>query len=762
MVLIEPTNWHPTPEFVLERFHVPKDWEIQLDGFPRGLDGVRVDVWLGDDLDKALSDLLDVLISSYRQKLLGDSVSMLDRTSTITAFRHHYKEAALAAAHRAKEEGRLAICQLFHLAVLKQLLLLTDQKLKQWREAEEESLAARGGDDFLRTQRLRQLRRNRLRLRYLVAHDALGMVRQIDSALRKKRKSLLLVEWPVPEEVVFNPLLQMGELGCEENIMEHYPLVLREPRRFRRVGKALLEPLRQWLPKGCVSEPKQGGGSLSELKLRRDRGIFPGYGEVELFLRQVMDGEEYRQHKACWIDHPRNLSRLFDDGVGEVDWDPEQWPAFQEQLLTVVEQNLERGGHLEPLLASVRLREVYSSLGRKGIPSLLLEYLMGNRGLEDLVATLDRFNEVPDLPIYREALSSARNNLRRASVAERRRWLLKALEGFLALRRDLKLAWRAYQVMEQFRVLRNPDELRLAKANGLLQDFTPGAGVGKNVRLGHVILKADLRGSTALIAELKRVGINPAVYFTRNLFEPINTLLRLFGAEKVFLEGDAAILAFDERSGEEGFAVARACGLAVQLIALVNDRNRENRNEGLPELELGVGVCYEEGEPTYLFDEGRKITISPAIHRADRLSSSNLPGEIGASVVSALGRLWRVAEVKVVKRSASVSDDAPLYRYNVNGIELDGAAFDRLRKEVALKSLPAERLGGEEGERFYLGEYPSETGKTHWLVVREAPVALWGDTEEVAKEQKKGEVRYYEVVAVPDVARKIRQALRSV
>ena len=45
-------------------------------------------------------------------------------------------------------------------------------------------------------------------------------------------------------------------------------------------------------------------------------------------------------------------------------------------------------------------------------------------------------------------------------------------------------------------------------------------------------------------------GLNPASYFSLNFYDPVNKLLGKYGAQKVFLEGDAIILAILEREGE--------------------------------------------------------------------------------------------------------------------------------------------------------------------------------------------------------------------
>src|SRR5207244_2218077 len=87
--------------------------------------------------------------------------------------------------------------------------------------------------------------------------------------------------------------------------------------------------------------------------------------------------------------------------------------------------------------------------------------------------------------------------------------------------------------------------------------------------LRHVVLKADVRDSTRLTRTLTDKGLNPASYFSLNFYDPVNKLLGKYSAQKVFLEGDAIILAILEREGEPGLGVSRACVLAREIIEIV-------------------------------------------------------------------------------------------------------------------------------------------------------------------------------------------------
>src|SRR5208282_858644 len=164
----------------------------------------------------------------------------------------------------------------------------------------------------------------------------------------------------------------------------------------------------------------------------------------------------------------------------------------------------------------------------------------------------------------------------------------------------------------------------LSRVNGTLYEFLLPEEQGQTDServLRHVVLKADVRDSTRLTRTMMEKGLNPASYFSLNFYDPVNKLLQKYGATKVFLEGDAIILAFLEREGEPPLAVSKACVLAREMIEIVRGYNQLSERAGLPSLELGVGISYQDSPPMYLMDGEQRIMISDALNESDRLSS---------------------------------------------------------------------------------------------------------------------------------------------
>jgi class 3 adenylate cyclase len=363
--------------------------------------------------------------------------------------------------------------------------------------------------------------------------------------------------------------------------------------------------------------------------------------------------------------------------------------------------------------------------------------------------------------IAKKVLDIAAGRITNLSKARKRFRIKCFLRDFAVLRRDLKLAYHTHCAMNGIKILLRDETIELSRSNHSLQEFVqyPKSEANADQIRNHVIIKADVRGSTAITTELLDQKLNPATHFSLNFFQPINKLLENFGATKVFVEGDAIILSITEYEDApyQWLCVSHACGLARKILQVVDTQNVQNRKHHLPELELGIGISFNDGSPAFLYDGDKRIMISPAINRADRLSScaaalrkTALGNEVGRGVE---------VVVPVDKGAAGKTRSDELLSYNVNGIELDMPAFFKLKTELALLRLGGNVPGYSEQSVFYAGRYPDRAGKMHWLVVREAPVRLWIGNS-INTEEEWGR-RFYEIITDMDVVSMLKERITS-
>jgi hypothetical protein len=320
------------------------------------------------------------------------------------------------------------------------------------------------------------------------------------------------------------------------------------------------------------------------------------------------------------------------------------------------------------------------------------------------------------------ALHAATRRVSNLRQADRTKMAGRFLGDFMRYHRDLRRLEALNSALDAVNLVNNERVRQMSALNGLLYEFVlpdeQKPAEDKIVR--HVIIKADIRDSTRLTRALSERGLNPASHFTLNFYDPVNKLLASYGASKVFIEGDAIILALLEREGESNFVVSRGCMLAREIHNLVRAHNEQSRQAGLPGLELGIGIAYQEASPTYLMDGGTRIMISDALNESDRLSSCSRI----ARRLMPLGGPFSVYLFHVAAADELDGlDDAPVL-YNVGGIQLSACALARLQQEISLREqeLRLPKLWANEQVRLYSGLASLPGGSFHTLIVREGRV----------------------------------------
>src|SRR6185369_1710675 len=204
-----------------------------------------------------------------------------------------------------------------------------------------------------------------------------------------------------------------------------------------------------------------------------------------------------------------------------------------------------------------------------------------------------------------------------------------------------------------------------------------------------------------------------------------------------------------EKEGEPAMAVSRACVLAREIIDIVRGYNETLGRSGLPNLEIGIGISYQETAPLYLMDGNRRIMISDAVNESDRLSSCN------KRVRKAMGSMesaFHVFTFQTVSDSdAGENTEDFTLRFNVGGICMNEAAFQKLQQEVSIStcSLRLPLLWNEEGSRIFSALVPLGNDIFRKIAVRESRVAQI-DLRSFTL-QRWTDRHYYEVCANPAI-----------
>jgi class 3 adenylate cyclase len=766
---------------------VPPPLRFSFDRFPKGIDNTNIDVYLCPQFTSSTRILVRrMLLHDIGENSLGEPHPP-PAVRDLESFEKAYTGVMEAGVSKARKESSPEHIQLLHFSILKYILVSVSEELLQHRDRLQHARTINGdhssGNAVHLHDKLVTLTQQETALRYRVTRKLFRHVYKLESTtLRKLRKSVLGRSWPIPKQVLFNPLLQLPSLWVEDQFMHHYPLALmrkQDPGSFSKVNAIVTEIFDCYLPAWChapyfadsVDDVSVLGRDSAGMRLRHDRGMLSGFLETELLLSGALQEDEYAGGLCSWLDDPHSMEKILSfKGPSKhargrrarqdvSDKSSKDWNALTDHIVHEAHRRFKQAGFTSKILASHEAPKVFRELHGRVPLGLICQYLEGDIPRRKLLQKLSGIKGVTQPDIAKKVLDIAAGRISNMSRARKGYRIKCFLRDFAVLRRDLKLAYQCHCAMNGIKILLRDETIELSRSNNSLQQFVqnPQSDEKTDTIRNHVIIKADVRGSTAITTELLEQRLNPATHFSLNFFQPINKLLENFGATKVFVEGDAIILSITEYEDApfQWLCVSHACGLARKILQVVDAQNAQNRKHGLPELELGIGVSFNDGSPAFLYDGDKKIMISPAINRADRLSSC-------AAVLrrTALGDdVKRGVEVVVpVDKGMAVKERSDeLLSYNVNGIELDMPAFFKLKAELALLRLGGDVPGYSQQSVFYAGRFPDRTGKMHWLIVREAPVRIWIGNS-INTEEEWGR-RFYEVITDTNVISLLKERI---
>ena len=416
----------------------------------------------------------------------------------------------------------------------------------------------------------------------------------------------------------------------------------------------------------------------------------------------------------------------------------------QQKLLNILYLKFKASHLLRQIVAAFEMKSVYSKYCPPMAPRQIREFLVDFWSRLSITRQQKRLKSFYSENFTLTPLRQIVKRINSTSSTEKKQYLLMFLKQFSRYNRDLYNFRIIKDAMDAINLATEEKVILLSRENHSLFEFLiPDERVKEEKPIAnHVIIKADIRGSIAINHTMRNKGLNPASYFSLNFFDPISAVLSEYGASKVFIEGDAIILSIFEKedAAQINYSVARACGLAIRILQIVRSYNENNKEHNLPVLELGIGICYSQGPPAFLFDGDSRIMISQAINQADRLSSCDkLLHKIFKSQNDVFNLfVFENESEEIVETSA----DESTYRYNVNGIELNEDGFNKLTKEINLQIFTF-TSENDESVKLYTGKVPLANGNYQRIAIREAIIhKLQPDALDMTGKISK---KYYEV-----------------
>jgi class 3 adenylate cyclase len=449
----------------------------------------------------------------------------------------------------------------------------------------------------------------------------------------------------------------------------------------------------------------------------RDPDRYPRLQDIVWnFIRSLYGEEITTQTIDAWLCVPENARAVV--GGGTPDESTPEGLGQQERLTKWV-RLLEDEQVMECVIASYYTVPLLGEYAPRINPQQLKNALISRPECDRVERLIQEHGKLSPNSLY-----TAVGKVAGCRGAERAKIAARFLQDFATYHRDLRRLETLTAALDSINVVSTEKVRELSRVNGTLYEFLLPDEQQRPEQdrvLRHVVIKADVRDSTRLTRTLMEKGLNPASYFSLNFYDPVNKLLSKYGAQKVFLEGDAIILAIVERSGEPELAVSRACVLAREMIEIVRGYNELMRRSAMPELELGVGITLQESAPLYLMDGDRQIMISEALNESDRLSSCN---KRARKVMEPQAGPFHVYAFQSSEVSESANPEDSVISYNLGGIRINEAAFRKLEQEISLVPLGVKlplSISSEKGEyKLASGTVPVDRDIFRKIVVRES------------------------------------------
>ena len=715
--------------------------DIQTHRLKRGIDNIHVDVSISKTYLASAARIVNRLI--LRNAKIEHLVDLKSGTTWIQDrddFKRLSGAITLNAVNKAKADRDMQIDHIAQVAILKALVRIIEDEfdvvLEQIQEAiRQQELSEKENPikSVVLKEQIKTIQNDKSKVLFRTGQEILTFfIEGQDQETKTIREINFGAENHLPQHLVTNPMLLVDNPFNDYFMIEEYDILLGHR----------------------VHDPNKYDTLLFYLKKLLKDAILPDQ-------KNIPDEERLADPLDEWICHVDNMDLLLNyqetqkqhQAEKKRQKDPDTIRALslkmakQKRALRLFYKKLKKAGLLKRINAFYEIKSIYHEYCPPLNPQQILQFLISRKQRKRIITHIRQLKGFYPKTLELKPLSKKISNISRISTHKEKEYLVQFLSGFARFHRDLTCFTMVKQVMDRINLISDTKRLNLSRANNTLYEFAlpHEENLVEKPIINHVIIKSDVRGSTDLTYRMKEAGLNPASYFSLNFFDPITEILHIYGAEKVFIEGDAIILAIMEQkeSPEHWYAVARACGLALNMIDVVQQYNRDSRHYELPVLEVGVGVGFTNAAPAFLFDGDQRIMISPAINLADRLSACSKLLRNVAEFKKSLFNLYVFQEAS--KKEDTQSVDNPFIRFNINGIELNPEGFAKLSREIDLK--PKKVTINKQSHLMYTGKFPLMSGKDQRLIIREAAVPILN----VAKMEITGttDKKYYEVCTHP-------------
>jgi class 3 adenylate cyclase len=738
--------------------------DFSLEHLVLGVDNIRYDVLLSPTFVNASRKIIARLVARHAGvEKMGTDAHITNWVKEVDSYKQLYRDMMRGAINMAKGRREVQIEWLAQAALIKMLLeeirLQYEHLIGRLKKAVRNSELAVHNDLAEAPKlkgRLQRIQQDRDDILGQVGKEICGFWSEVESKeVLPMHEAVFGKRSPFFVDLLNNPVLHADQPDNDIFLINEYDVVL--GRRIDDPDK--YETLLFFIQQNLNLVDLGGGGNKGQSVDQR------------LTAQDIQDDEESPQeHKAYHqkiegiFKYPGNMDILLNwqitkghlqdlkkkkAGAKEVAALKKRMRR-QKKLLDFFFRQFRKNYLMEKIVASYEMQPEYQEYCPPLIPQQIIQYLTLPKSRRIIRNRLKRMKKIYNRNFSLRPLFKKIKAIEQMTSAKRKAYLIRFINAFARFHRDKSNAEIISEAMERVNLATEEKVITLSRENNTLYEFllSHERAREKAPIINHVVVKADVRGSTDITHQMNERGLNPASYFSLNFFDPISEILSEYDAQKIFIEGDAIILSIFERQDTPSgwYGVARACGIALNMLLIIQRYNEKSKRYMLPILELGIGISFKDKAPTFLFDANNRIMISSAINQADRLSSCS---KIGRKLFAGKKSPFNLYVVQTLsdEELAGTADDLYM-RYNVNGIELSAAAFDKLSHEIDLKLLKGSFKDVHNPKsNLYTGKFPTQSGRYQHIVIREAQIPVVDSN--TLKIKKITSRKYYEVCTHP-------------
>ncbi len=738
--------------------------EFSLERLVLGVDNIRYDVLLSPTFVNASRKIIARLVARHAGvEKLGTDALITNWVKEVDSYKQLYRDMMRGAINMAKGRREVQIEWLAQAALIKMLLeeirLQYEHLIGRLKKAVRNSELAVHNDLAEAPKlkgRLQRIQQDRDDILGQVGKEICGFWSEVEGKeVLPMHEAVFGKRSPFFIDLLNNPVLHADQPDNDIFLINEYDVVL--GRRIDDPDKyeTLLFFIRQNLNLVDLGGMGNGGQSVDQRLTAQDfqddekapqeqkayqqkiEAIFKYPGNMDILLNwQITKGhlQDLKKNKAGDKEVAALRKRM----------------RRQKKLLNFFFRQFRKNYLMDKIVASYEMQPEYQEYCPPLIPQQIIQYLTLPKSRRIIRNRLKRMKKIYNRNFSLRPLFKKIKAIEQMTSAKRKAYLIRFINAFARFHRDKSNAEIICEAMERVNLATEEKVITLSRENNTLYEFLLSHERARERApiINHVVVKADVRGSTDITHQMNERGLNPASYFSLNFFDPISEILSEYDAQKIFIEGDAIILSIFERQDTPSgwYGVARACGIALNMLLIIQRYNEKSKRYMLPILELGIGISFKDKAPTFLFDANNRIMISSAINQADRLSSCS---KIGRKLFSGKKSPFNLYVVQTLsdEELAGTADDLYM-RYNVNGIELSAAAFDKLSHEIDLKLLKGSFKDVHNPKsNLYAGKFPTQSGRYQHIVIREAQIPIVDPN--TLKTKKITSRKYYEVCTHP-------------